>query len=113
MIYADRRFWRLAPVSALCIGSAWALQGLWAAPWLADVVSLGRSEIVHHLFIMAMALCAGALLIGVVADALRCRGVGSETVLSPSRFAMSGAKNLQLGGSHEPHRRMISSPLWC
>src|SRR5690349_2766659 len=33
-IYQDPRFWRLAPLSASCIGSAWALQGLWAAPWL-------------------------------------------------------------------------------
>jgi len=30
-IYRDPRFWRLAPLSASCIGSAWALQGLWAA----------------------------------------------------------------------------------
>jgi nitrate/nitrite transporter NarK len=30
-IYCDARFWRLAPLSATCIGSAWALHGLWAA----------------------------------------------------------------------------------
>ena len=36
-VYADPRFWRLAPLSATCIGTAWALQGLWAAPWLSDV----------------------------------------------------------------------------
>jgi len=36
-IYSDQRFWRLAPVSTLCISTAWALQGLWAGPWLADV----------------------------------------------------------------------------
>ena len=74
-IYADPSFWRVAPLSALCIGSAWALQGLWAAPWLADVAALERSEIVHHLFVMAVALCVGALLIGVVADTLRRHGV--------------------------------------
>jgi MFS family permease len=28
-VYADPRFWRLAPLSATCIGTAWALQGLW------------------------------------------------------------------------------------
>jgi PAS domain S-box-containing protein len=32
-VYADSRFWRLAPLSATCVGSAWALQGLWAAPY--------------------------------------------------------------------------------
>ena len=35
-IYADPRFWRLAPLSASCIGTAWALQGLWAAQWLKE-----------------------------------------------------------------------------
>jgi MFS family permease len=81
-IYADQRFWRVAPLSALCIGSAWALQGLWAAPWLADVAALERGEIVRHLFIMAVALCAGALLIGLIADALRRRSVGPAAVLT-------------------------------
>jgi MFS family permease len=27
-VYADARFWRLAPLPATCVGSAWALQGL-------------------------------------------------------------------------------------
>ena len=80
-IYLDQRFWRLAPLSALCIGSAWALQGLWAAPWLADVALLDRSGIVRHLMAMAMALCVGALLIGIVADRARRRGIGTEAVL--------------------------------
>jgi hypothetical protein len=31
-VYSDPRFWRLAPISATCAGTAWALQGLWAAP---------------------------------------------------------------------------------
>ncbi len=52
-IYTNQRFWRLAPLSTMCISTAWALQGLWAAPWLADVENLGRPEIVHHLFVMA------------------------------------------------------------
>ncbi len=52
-VYADPRFWRLAPLSAdLSSATAWALQGLWAAPWLSDVEGLDRSEIAlafaHH-----------------------------------------------------------------
>src|SRR3982075_853131 len=31
-VYADPRFWRVAPLSASCIGTAWALQRLWAGP---------------------------------------------------------------------------------
>jgi MFS family permease len=60
------------------------LQGLWAAPWLADVAQLGRGDIVGHLFAMAIALCVGALLIGIVADQVRRRGIGTEAVFVAS-----------------------------
>ena len=80
-VYADPRFWRLAPLSASCIGTAWALQGLWAAQWLADVDGLDRAGVVQHLFIMAVALSVGAIGLGVAAHRLRRRGVGTETLL--------------------------------
>ena len=38
------RFLRIAPLSAACIGSSWALHSLWAAPWLADVEGLDRQS---------------------------------------------------------------------
>ena len=80
-VYADPRFWRLAPLSATCIGTAWALQGLWAAQWLSDVEGLGRPELLRHLLIMAIALSLGALLWGVAVDRLRRRGVGPRALL--------------------------------
>jgi MFS family permease len=81
-IYTNRRFWRVAPLSTICISTAWALQGLWAGPWLADVENLSRPDVVHHLFVMALALCAGALLLGIVAERLRRHGVRTQTVLA-------------------------------
>jgi MFS family permease len=80
-VYADPRFWRLAPLSATCIGTGWALQGLWAAPRLSDVEGLDRSGLLQHLFIMAIALSLGALLWGVAVDRLRRRGVGPRALL--------------------------------
>ena len=80
-VYADPRFWRVAPLSASCIGTAWALQGLWAAQWLKDVEGLDRAGVVFHLFTMAVALSLGAILLGVAADRLRRRGVGPEVLL--------------------------------
>jgi MFS family permease len=80
-VYADPRFWRVAPLSASCIGTAWALQGLWAAQWLKDVEDLDRTGVVFHLFAMAVALSLGAMLLGVAADRLRRRGVGPEVLL--------------------------------
>ena len=80
-VYTDPRFWRLAPLSASCIGTAWALQGLWAAQWLSDVDGLDRAGVVQHLFVMAVALSVGALGLGIAADRLRRRGIGPETLL--------------------------------
>ena len=81
-IYADRRFWKIAPLSATSVGSAWALQGLWAAPWFTDVERLNREALIGHLFIMALAVSVGALVLGTVADRLRRHGVGPQTLLA-------------------------------
>ena len=74
-IYRDARFRRLAPLSATTIGSAWAVQGLWAGPWLADVEGLPRHDVVMHLLVTAVALSASALILGTGGDQLRRRGV--------------------------------------
>ena len=71
-----------SPLSATCVGTAWALQGLWAAPWLADVDRFDRAHVIRHLFVMAVALSAGAILLGTMADRLRRHGVGSRTILA-------------------------------
>ena len=81
-VYRDSRFWRLAPLSASCIGSAWALQGLWAAPWLADVEGFERPAVVAHLFVMALALSASALLLGIGGNRLRRNGIPLSQTLS-------------------------------
>jgi MFS family permease len=81
-IYCDRRFWRLAPLSATVIGSAWALQGLWAAPWLRDVEGLSRAATVNALLLMACALAAGAFVLGSTAHRLRRTGIGQPALLA-------------------------------
>jgi MFS family permease len=88
-IYRDARFWRLAPLSATTIGSAWALQGLWAGPWLADVEGLPRHDVVMHLMWMAITLSSSALIIGIAGDRLRKRGVSlSATFAVATSLAM-------------------------
>lgn len=81
-IYRDPRFLRLAPLSALVVGTAWSLQGLWIAPWLADVERLGRDAVVADLLLMGLALAAGALALGSCAEWARRRGMAREHVLS-------------------------------
>jgi MFS family permease len=85
-VWSDVRFLRVAPLSAACIGSSWALQSLWAASWLTDVEGLDRPSLMTQLFIMALGISLGALLLGVMADRLRRRGITAEVLLA----AMAG-----------------------
>jgi MFS family permease len=81
-VFGDRRFWRIAPLSATCIGSAWSLQGLWASPWLTDVGELDRPDLVRQLFIMSIVLSCGAWLFGMTVHYVKRRGMGAETILA-------------------------------
>ncbi len=87
-IYGDARFWRIAPLSALGIGTSWALQGLWAAPWLRDVDGLDRAAVVSHLGIMAIVLSFSGLMLGLAADRLGRSGIRTECLLAGT-FALS------------------------
>jgi MFS family permease len=93
-VYRDRRFWRVAPLSAMGIGTSWSLQGLWAAPWLRDVDHLDRSDVVQHLTVMALAVCVSALLLGAVAGRLRRMGVKTEWILASTLMTSMAAQAL-------------------
>jgi len=80
-IFSDHNFWRVAPLAATSIGTSWALHGLWAASWLADVEALDRPTVVRHLFVMAVALSPSALLLGLGADRLRRNGMSLSNML--------------------------------
>jgi MFS family permease len=81
-IFSDPRFQRIAPLSATCIGSSWALQSLWAASWLADVEAFDRQSLINQLFTMAVGISLGAFLLGTMADRLRRRGIATEVLLA-------------------------------
>jgi MFS family permease len=104
----DPRFWRLAPLSGMSIGSAWALQGLWAASWLSDVAVYDRASVVAHLFVMSLALSAGALGLGAVISILRRHGIG-PTMILPGMAALLMAAELILALCHP----MLSTVPWC
>lgn len=91
-IFGDRRFWRIAPLSATCVGSAWSLQGLWASPWLTDVEGLERASLVRQLFIMSVVLSCSAWLFGTTIHYVRRRGGGAETILAIVAVLFIGAE---------------------
>jgi MFS family permease len=80
-IFRDPRFLAVAPLAAACVSTAWTVQGLWAARWLADVEQIPPRDICGYLFVMACTLSLGAGLLGMLADRLRRRGITSTAML--------------------------------
>ena len=102
-IYRDPRFWRIAPLSALGVGTSWSLQGLWAAPWLRDVNGLDRADVVQHLGVMAIAVSASGLASGTGGtrtvrrlgrqDRARAACNHRPVALSPARLSMRASRD--------------------
>jgi predicted MFS family arabinose efflux permease len=77
-------FWRLAAPLVLSQATFQALQGLWFAPWLADVHGLGRGAAADYLFASAAAYMLASMALGPLSDALAKRGI------APLRFYQAG-----------------------
>ena len=58
-----------------CQASFQALQGLWFAPWLADVHGLERGAVADYLLYSAAAYMVASFVLGPLTDALSKRGV--------------------------------------
>lgn len=74
-VYRDRLFWQVAPVSAISLGASLSMLGLWAGPWLRDVMGLERDGVAHYLLIGAAGMGVGYLLLGGLATRLARFGV--------------------------------------
>jgi MFS family permease len=74
-VFRTLSFWRIGLPLMVCHGAYQAMQGLWLAPWLADVGGLARAPMAAHLFATALAYSFGALFFGWFADFLGDRGV--------------------------------------
>lgn len=69
-IFRNRGFCHVMPISMLSMGAFLAIQGLWAGPWLRDVAGLDPDGVALGLTVMAVAMTAGFLLMGVIAERL-------------------------------------------
>ncbi|MBV8142821.1 MAG: MFS transporter [Verrucomicrobia bacterium] len=78
-IYSDFRFWTLAPLSCMVIGTAFAVHGLWAGKIVADVHHRDPAQV---LFIMGLSLMIGAASLGFVGDFLRRNGASLASIFS-------------------------------
>jgi len=80
-ILRNANFWKLGLLAIAGQGVFMSLQSLWIAPWLKDVVGLGRADIGSHLLMVALGMIVGATLWGIVADWLSRHGVDTVKVV--------------------------------
>lgn len=85
-VFTSLAFWRAAPLTTMSQASFLSIQGLWAGPWLKDVAGLERTAVAHVLFWVAVAMIAGFILLGSLAERLSRAGI---SVLATSVTGMS------------------------
>lgn len=88
VILSNTFFWRVALPLIVVHGAYQALQGLWLAPWLADVRGLSRGEVANTLLAGSVAYGVGSVLFGTLAD--RIAGAGLSR-LAVYKFGMGVA----------------------
>ena len=72
-ILSNLYFWRIALPLVVVHGAYQALQGLWLAPWLADVGGLSRSDVARTLLAGSFAYGVGSVVFGTLADRMAAR----------------------------------------
>lgn len=85
IVFGDRRFWHMVPLSFFLAGVAMGFQGLWAGPYLFDVNGLDQIAAGNVLLWMAIGLAMGFLAAGPLADRY---GIALVTVIASVLFAL-------------------------
>jgi predicted MFS family arabinose efflux permease len=79
-ILSSLTFWRIAPLTTISQAAFLSIQGLWAGPWLRDVAGFERPAVAAILLAQAVAMMAGFIILGVLAERLGRRGIPTMTI---------------------------------
>lgn len=79
-VFSSLVFWRIAPWTTLSQATFLSIQGLWAGPWLRDVAGYDRQQTAGTLFLVAVAMVSGFILLGTAAERLSRRGIAPMAV---------------------------------
>lgn len=82
-VFGDRRFWRIAPLGFAFTGGILAMQGLWAGPYLFDVLGLAPIAAGNVILLLAGGVTIGSAASGWCADRF---GVARAIVASATLF---------------------------
>lgn len=77
-VFSSARFWWIAPLGGVGMGGFFAVQGLWAVPWMMDVDARSRAEAAEVLLGMSIVTLVGYVLLGLFATALARKGIGAR-----------------------------------
>jgi predicted MFS family arabinose efflux permease len=87
-VFAHPRFWWIAPLLACCMGSFFAIQGLWSMPWLTEVNGFDRAVAARHLLWMGVGMLGGFMGLGLFATKVARHGLRSRHLFAAG-FAMN------------------------
>ena len=74
-VFRTPRFWWIAPLGTLVMGTFMAIQGLWSVPWMMEVQGMDRATAARHLLVMGAVTLGGYLFVGMSATRLGQRGI--------------------------------------
>jgi predicted MFS family arabinose efflux permease len=74
-VFTSMTFWRIAPVATLSQAGFLSIHGLWLGPWLRDTAGFERNQVAGALLLVAVAMIAGFVLLGGVAERLSNAGI--------------------------------------
>ncbi|HEY2816691.1 MAG TPA: MFS transporter [Casimicrobiaceae bacterium] len=77
-IFANPRFWWIAPLAGIGMGSFMAIQGLWAVPWMIEVDGMTRAQAADRLLVLGLVIMAGYLSLGIFSLRLGKLGITSR-----------------------------------
>ena len=88
-IFANPRFWWIAPLAGFGMGSFMAIQGLWAVPWMIDVDGMTRAEAADRLLVLGVVIMLGYLGLGMFSSRLATHTVALAAILAgiPGSYA--------------------------
>jgi MFS family permease len=93
-VFTDRYFWKLAPFAMISQSSFISIQSLWAGPWLRDVGGLPREAAADVLLLVAAAMMAGFLGMGLLAERLAKLGVRPVHVSATGMSVFMGVQGI-------------------
>jgi len=97
-VFTSLEFWRAAPLTTFSQASFLSIQGLWAGPWLKDVAGLERMAVANVLLWIAVAMIAGFILLGSLAERLSRSGISVLATAVTGMVLFMGVQLLVLVG---------------